>query len=95
MDGEEVVQLYVSDVKSSVPAPLFSLDGMKRVKLKKGESQQVTFDVTPRMMELVNENGDRVIEKGEFKVTIGGCSPVSVGQKLGAAPTVSTTFIVK
>lgn len=94
-DGEEVVQLYVTDVKASTRTPLYALDGIKRVKLKSGESQTVSFDVSPRMMELVNDNGDRAIEAGEFRLTIGGCSPVPVAQTLGAAQTVSATFTVK
>jgi len=94
-DGEEVVQLYVTDVKASTRAPLYSLDGVKRLKLKSGESQVVSFQVTPRMMELVNDNGDRVLESGEFKITIAGSSPSPVAQTLGAATPASTSFILK
>ncbi|MBP1640886.1 MAG: glycoside hydrolase family 3 domain protein [Bacteroidetes bacterium] len=94
-DGEEVVQLYVTDAKASTRAPLYSLDGVKRLKLKSGESQIVSFQVTPRMMELVNDNGDRVLESGEFKVTIAGSSPAPVALTLGAATPTSTSFILK
>ena len=94
-DGEEVVQLYVTDVKASTRVPLYSLDGVKRLKLKSGESQTVSFQVTPHMMELVNDNGDRVLESGEFKITIAGSSPSPVAQTLGAATPASTSFILK
>jgi beta-glucosidase len=94
-DGEEVVQLYVTDVKASTRVPLFSLDGVKRLKLKSGESQVVSFLVTPRMMELINDNGDRVLESGEFKITIAGSAPSPVVQTLGAATPASTSFILK
>ncbi len=94
-DGEEVVQLYVTDVKASTRVPLYSLDGVKRLKLKSGESQTVSFQVTPHMMELVNDNGDRVLESGEFKITIAGSSPSPVAQTLGAATPASTSFFLK
>lgn len=94
-DGEEVVQLYVTDVKASTRVPLYSLDGVKRLKLKSGESQTVSFQVTPRMMELVNDNGDRVLESGDFKVTIAGTSPSPVAQTLGAATPASIQFTMK
>jgi Beta-glucosidase-related glycosidases len=94
-DGEEVVQLYVTDVKASTRVPLYSLDGVKRLQLKSGESQTVSFQVTPRMMELVNDNGDRVLESGDFKVTIAGSSPSSVAQTLGAAVPASIQFTMK
>ncbi|MTK53589.1 glycoside hydrolase family 3 N-terminal domain-containing protein [Paludibacter sp.] len=94
-DGEEVVQLYVTDVKASTRVPLYSLDGVKRLKLKSGESQTVSFQVTPRMMELVNDSGDRVLESGDFKVTIAGSSPSPVAQTLGAATPASIQFTMK
>lgn len=94
-DGEEVVQLYVTDVKASTRVPLYSLDGVKRLKLKSGESQTISFQVTPRMMELVNDNGDRVLESGDFKVTIAGSSPSPVAQTLGAATPASIQFTMK
>jgi beta-glucosidase len=94
-DGEEVVQLYVTDVKASTRVPFYSLDGVKRLKLKSGESQTVSFQVTPRMMELVNDNGDRVLESGDFKVTIAGSSPAPVAQTLGAATPASIQFTMK
>jgi beta-glucosidase len=94
-DGEEVVQLYVTDVKASTRVPFYSLDGVKRLKLKSGESQTVSFQVTPHMMELVNDNGDRVLESGDFKVTIAGSSPSPVAQTLGAATPASIQFTMK
>ena len=93
--GEEVAQLYITDLKTNVAAPLFSLKSMKRLKMKPGESQEVSFEVTPAMMELVTESGDKVIEPGEFKVTISGSSPSGLSQKLGASTPVSGVFNVK
>lgn len=75
--GDEVVQLYLTDVKASVPVPIRSLAGFKRVSLKAGEKRQVSFTVTPRQMSLIDDNGKRVIEPGEFEISIGGGQPTA------------------
>ena len=93
--GEEVAQLYITDLKTSVTTPLFSLKSMKRLQLKPGESKEVSFEVTPAMMELVIESGDKVIEPGDFKVYISGSSPSELSQRLGAATPASGVFNVK
>jgi beta-glucosidase len=95
VSGEEVAQLYITDLKTSVETPLYALKGMKRVKLNPGESKEVSFEVTPGMMELVTETGDKVIEPGDFKVYISGSTPSELSAKLGATKPVSTTFNVK
>jgi len=75
--GDEVVQLYLTDVRASVPVPIRSLAGFKRVSLKAGEKRQVSFTVTPRQMSLIDDNGKRVIEPGEFEISIGGGQPTA------------------
>ena len=81
--AEEVVQLYVSDLEASVRAPKYQLFGVKRVALEPGASKEVSFEITPEMMELVNEEGKRVLESGKFKVYIGGSSPGKRSADLG------------
>lgn len=82
-EAEEVVQLYVSDLEASVRAPKYQLFGVKRVVLEPGASKEVSFEITPEMMELVNEEGKRVLESGKFKVYIGGSSPGKRSADLG------------
>jgi beta-glucosidase len=82
--AEEVVQLYISDVKASVAVPLYALKGFKRISLEPGESQTVAFTISPDMLELINDNGERVLEKGDFKIYIGGSSPGNRSRQLGA-----------
>ena len=90
----EVAQIYLSDLEASTVVPLSSLIGFQRVQLKPGESTDITFTITPEMMKLVNDAGERVLEPGEFRVTVGGCSPSERGATLGAAAPVSGTFVV-
>ncbi|KAA3639957.1 MAG: beta-glucosidase, partial [Bacteroidetes bacterium] len=73
-DGDEVVQLYIKDLFASVARPVMELKGFQRVFLKKGETKELTFEITPKMMTMLNENMDTVIEPGEFRIMIGASS---------------------
>ena len=68
-EGEEVVQLYLTDVAASVPVPIRTLVGFDRISLRPGEKRSVTFTITPRQMSLIDDNGKRVIEPGEFSIS--------------------------
>lgn len=83
VEAEDVVQLYVTDIEASVSVPLYSLKGVKRVRLKPGESAQVKFTVTPDMLAMVNEKGERIVEPGKFKIFIGGAVPGNRSETLG------------
>ena len=73
--GEEVVQLYVTDVAASVRVPIRSLAGVERVYLKPGERRVIKFTIEPRQLAVITDDGRTVVEPGEFKVTIGGKQP--------------------
>ncbi|WP_037316952.1 glycoside hydrolase family 3 C-terminal domain-containing protein [Salegentibacter sp. Hel_I_6] len=94
-EAEEVVQLYVSDMETSVDAPKYQLYGIKRINLEGGSSEEITFDITPEMMELVDDEGESVLEKGEFKIYIGGSSPSSRSLELGAAQFKEAVFTLR
>src|SRR5690606_36614849 len=47
-DGDEVIQVYLTDEKGSTTRPTRELVGFKRIHLKEGESQQVQFTIEPR-----------------------------------------------
>ncbi|HTI07258.1 MAG TPA: glycoside hydrolase family 3 N-terminal domain-containing protein [Puia sp.] len=74
-DGEEVAQLYITDMLSSVITPVIQLEGVQRVSLKKGEKKTVVFELTPYQLSLLNANMTRVLEAGLFRVHVGGVSP--------------------
>ncbi|MCF7805089.1 MAG: glycoside hydrolase family 3 C-terminal domain-containing protein [Candidatus Marinimicrobia bacterium] len=75
MAGDEVVQLYVKDLAATGPVPLQSLQGMKRVHLESGETRTVEFTLQPENLALVTENGQRIVEPGEFEIFVGGGLP--------------------
>jgi beta-glucosidase len=78
--GDEVVQLYVSR-KDSAPdsgLPIRSLRGFKRVALKPGEIRTVTFHLTPFQFALVNPQGQRTVEPGDYLVGMGGSQKAAV-----------------
>jgi beta-glucosidase len=75
VEGDEVVQLYVTDVKASVPVPARSLAAIERVHLKPGEQRVVSFALDPRQLAVITDDGHAVVEPGEFKVSFGGKQP--------------------
>jgi beta-glucosidase len=91
--GEEVVQLYVTDVAASVPAPIRSLAGMRRVFLRPGAKQQVSFALAREQMAIIDDQGRRLIEPGEFTVSVGGQQPGFTG-RAATTGTVSGRFVV-
>ncbi len=74
-EGDEVVELYVTDVEASVPVPVRSLKGFKRVRLKPGEKKTVRFTLKPRDLSLIDSEFKRVVEPGVFEVAVGGKQP--------------------
>ena len=91
-DAAEVAQFYISDLQASTVVPLHHLIGFERVYLKAGESKVLQFTVTPEMMSFFNDDGKPTLEPGEFRLEVGGCSPSTRGQNLGAPKPVTAIF---
>ena len=70
-DADEIVQLYIRDLVGSITRPMKELKGFERIHLKKGESKQVTFTITPELLKFYNYDIQYVYEPGEFHVMIG------------------------
>ena len=70
-DADEIVQFYVRDLVGSVTRPVQELKGFRRIHLKKGESQDVEFVVTPDLLKFYNEELEEVCEPGDFQIMIG------------------------
>lgn len=69
--GDEIVQLYLRDVVSSVTRPVLELKDFKRVPLAPGESKTVSFTITPDKLAFWDLNMQRVVEPGAFEVMVG------------------------
>ncbi|MBX3039637.1 MAG: beta-glucosidase BglX [Bdellovibrionaceae bacterium] len=73
-DGEEVVQLYVRDLVSSVTRPLKQLRGYQKVFLKKGESKELSFELSAEDLKFYGKGMKWMAEAGEFQVMVGANS---------------------
>lgn len=70
-DGSEIVQLYVSDKKSSLPRPIKELKGFEKLSLKAGEEKNVTFIIGKDELSFFDDKKhDWVVEPGDFEVMI-------------------------
>ncbi|MDR3350664.1 MAG: glycoside hydrolase family 3 C-terminal domain-containing protein [Prevotellaceae bacterium] len=73
--GAEVVQLYISDKKSSLPRPPKELKGFKKIRLNAGEEQTVTFTIDRTALHFYDDaKGAWTAEPGEFEAHIGSSS---------------------
>ena len=73
-DGEEIVQLYIRDLYSSVTRPVMELKDFRRVKLAKGETKTVDFTLQASKLAFYNNDMDWVVEAGDYKIMVGGSS---------------------
>jgi beta-glucosidase len=69
--GDEVVQLYLTDTAATAPVPIRALVGFDRISLRPREKRTVAFTVKPRQLSLIDDRGKRVIEPGEFTISVG------------------------
>lgn len=74
-EGQEVVQLYISDKKSSLPRPVKELKGFKKVKLAPGEEKAVKLTVDKKALSFFDDaKHEWVAEPGKFEAIIGSSS---------------------
>lgn len=73
--GKEIVQLYVSDVESTVIRPVKELKAFAKVALEAGESKVVSFTLNKRSFAYYNvDMKDWHVETGEFEIQVGSSS---------------------
>jgi beta-glucosidase len=68
--------------------PIRALRGFKRVSLAPGASTRIHFDLDPRDLSSVTQDGRRLVTRGTYRLTVGG------GQPGTGAPTAAATFNV-
>jgi beta-glucosidase len=75
VDGAEVVQLYINDVKSTIDRPVKELKNFEKVWLKAGETKTVTFEIDAEDLSYFDaDKHEWVAEPGKFKVLLGSSS---------------------
>jgi beta-glucosidase len=72
--GDEVAQLYVSDIVASVSRPLMELKGFKRVSLEPGETREIEFTLFAEQLAFYDKHMKLVVEPGVFEVMVGSSS---------------------
>ena len=72
--GDDVVQLYLKfpPIKG---APIVALRGFERIHLDPGASQKVHFELKPRDLGMVTEDGNPIIAQGDYTISVGGGQP--------------------
>lgn len=78
VEAEEVVQLYIRDLVASMTRPVKELKDFKRIRLKPGESVEVTFKLLPDQLAFYDHEGKYIIEPGEFMLWVGSSSEASL-----------------
>lgn len=73
--GEEVVQLYLSQLDAGVPVPKRSLKQFDRIHLEPGESKTVDLTLPAKAFLYINEDMERVITESKFEISVGGGQP--------------------
>jgi beta-glucosidase len=81
-DGDEVVQLYLKSPDSRPENPVRQLKGFRRIFIKKGESQTVSFTLTRNDLSYWTKENKFIVEPGEYEIQI-GASSADIRQKTG------------
>jgi len=80
MQGDEVVQVYVSAINSKTKTPIRSLAEFRRINIALGETKKMMFTLSPNAFSIVDEKGDRTILPGQFEIAVGGGQPGTKAQ---------------
>lgn len=70
-DGKETVQLYIRDKVASIMRPMRELKGYKKEFIKQNQTINVNFQLSYNDLGFYNENGEFLVEKGEFEIYVG------------------------
>jgi beta-glucosidase len=71
LKGKEAVLLYINDMAASVTRPNKQLKAFKKVELNPGQSESLSFTLTPHDLSFIGVDLKRIVEPGDFKVMVG------------------------
>jgi beta-glucosidase len=69
--GDEIVQLYIRDKVSKFTRPVKELKDFTRITLAPGASATISFTITDKTLQYLNEKFEPIVEPGEFELMIG------------------------
>jgi len=75
VDGDEVVQLYLSHKNAGFRTPIRVLKGFQRIHLKAGERQTVSFSLCANDLMEIDSNGKQLPIQGDVEISVGGSQP--------------------
>ncbi|HYM95154.1 MAG TPA: glycoside hydrolase family 3 C-terminal domain-containing protein, partial [Chitinophagaceae bacterium] len=74
-DGDEVIQVYVSDKNGKYHVPIRALKAFKRIHLQPGETKTVGLVLRTEAFSVINDKNERMILPGKFDIAVGGGQP--------------------
>jgi beta-glucosidase len=89
--GDEVVQIYLTNERATVPVPVRQLVGFERISLAPGESRRLSFTVNAEQMSVIDDAGRRIVAPGSYLVVAGGTQPGFEGEST-SGPLLSARF---
>ncbi len=72
--GDEVVQLYIRHLTSSLDLPVIELKGFQRIHLQPGEARNVSFMLSPAVLRSLDKDLHWIVEPGDYRIMIGASS---------------------
>lgn len=87
-DGEEVIQLYIRDLFSSLTRPIKELKGFRKTEIKSGRSKSIKFTLTDKELGWFDNDGQWFVEPGEYEIMVGGSSDNVIKVKVDTTPEV-------
>ncbi len=93
--GETVLQIYIHDREASTEVPIRKLVFFKSVFVNRGEKKSISVNVESKNFAVVNENGEYILEPGEFQVFIGGIQPDERSRLLSGEEVIEKILLVE
>jgi len=79
--GKEVAQLYIHDHVGSVVRPIKELKGFEKIYLDANECKTINFNLTDKELGFFDNNGNFIVEDGDFTVMVGSDSNAILSEK--------------
>ena len=76
-----MIQLYIRDLVGSITRPVKELKGFKKIMIKAGETQTITFKINAETLQFYTANKIWEVKPGAFNIWIGGSSAADLKTK--------------